>query len=233
MRAEESGVLHDCRQRLSLGDFGRHVPVRAEDDVSHLVVEDRRRRVLLSDDDAHRERHLVAFPDFEPILGNVDEDVALAEFARQPAPAFEVELELPDPRVDRHVHLRHDAAAIDSVVRESVPALEALDRLLQIARRVGGGLAVCRQRPAVVADAASRFASVATCGLRLARLDAQIRGDAGQPPFAAARWYSASDLAQRDVLRRCPASAPPATRRRGSFRECLLEMADADRISPA
>ena len=40
-------------------DAGRHVPVRTEDEVRHLVVEDRGLGVRLADDDFHRQRHLV------------------------------------------------------------------------------------------------------------------------------------------------------------------------------
>ena len=39
--------------------------------------------------------HLAAVPDLEPILRDVDEDVPLAEIARQPAPALEIQLDLP------------------------------------------------------------------------------------------------------------------------------------------
>ena len=101
----------------------------------HLIVEDRRRRVLLADDDAHRERDLAAIPDFEAVLGNVDENVPLAEIRRQPAPALEIQRDLLDALRDGHVELRDGRGADGAVGFEPVPALESLDGLLQFRRR--------------------------------------------------------------------------------------------------
>src|SRR5213079_1144386 len=78
--------------------------------------------------------HLPVVPDFETVLGDVDQDVPLAEILRQPAPAFEIQLELPNALLDGHVHLRGDRWSDGAVGFEAVAPLKALDRLLEFRR---------------------------------------------------------------------------------------------------
>jgi hypothetical protein len=67
-------------------------------------------------------------PHLEPIFRNVDDDVAVAEVARQPAPALEIQLDLLYARLGRNVQLR-DAGRTDNAVRlETMPSAGTASR---------------------------------------------------------------------------------------------------------
>ncbi len=132
MRVRKRGSLRADGSVSFSRDVSRHVPERREDEVGHPVVEDRRLRIRLADDDAHRKRIGSVIPDVEPHFRDVDEDVRIAEIARQPSPSLHVQLDLPDARFDRHVHLGDHRRSDDAVVGETVPALESLDGFLQV-----------------------------------------------------------------------------------------------------
>ena len=80
--------------------------IGTEHHVSHRVVEDRRRRVFLADDNAHGQRYRVALPDLESKRGNVHDDMLRGPFAREPAPSLHIELDLTldSSRVRFHPH---------------------------------------------------------------------------------------------------------------------------------
>src|SRR5205085_4217252 len=81
----------------------------------------------------------------------VHEDVRIAELARDPPPALEVQLDLSDPPLDRYIQLGQGRCAEVPIRLDPVPLLEAADRFSQrliefiarARRRAGGGVALC------------------------------------------------------------------------------------------
>ena len=122
---EIAGIAQDGRDRLFPQDARRHVPVRAEDDLRHLVAEDGRGGLVgLPRHHPHREGGLALLDRLELEGRDVDEDVAVAELLGQPPPALEVQLDLRDAIrgggvPGRHVPVARQLALESEVLRVS------------------------------------------------------------------------------------------------------------------
>ncbi len=117
-------VLLQRRQVFVVDDRRRHVPGRIDRDVLHRLREQRgRMRARLAGDDAGGPDLLAALHHLERVVGNVEDDIGIAqrrraEVARQPAPALHVD----HHRVDLLV-------ALGGVERLDRPVVEDAGRL--------------------------------------------------------------------------------------------------------
>src|SRR6185503_9255887 len=102
---EVAGVLRDLGVDLLRRDAVRNVPVRPEDHVLHRIAEHGRvaSLVLGADDDLHLERRFSAVERLQLKSGNVDEDVAGAERAREPAETLEIRGDLSEAVLHRQI----------------------------------------------------------------------------------------------------------------------------------
>ena len=64
----------------------------------------------------------------EFLVGDIDEDVIVAEIVIHPAAALEIELDLPDAVGDRHIHHLKRRLGDDAVLGEAMASLEPLHR---------------------------------------------------------------------------------------------------------
>jgi hypothetical protein len=117
----------DLGQDLLAGDARRHVPVGVEDDLDHPAGEHGRLGGGLAGHDLHRQHGPAPLHHVQVEAADVHHDVAVArvaEIARQPAPAVEVDLDLPDPLPGRHVEGHEGSLAQLAVGIEAVAVLE-------------------------------------------------------------------------------------------------------------
>ena len=171
------------RPQLFVGDAVGHVPVRAEDDLRDVAAEDGRPQIVLADDDPHRHHGAAVLRQHEREGRNVDEGVRIAEVRREPAPALEIQLDLPDARGRFYVELRARARSHDAIGLEPLERLESPHGTIEIGikfvtrlRKVSAGGETCgelRDRRSSVAEA-ERFLRVdfrpSACGV-----DAPVR----------------------------------------------------------
>src|SRR3990172_1913496 len=87
------GSWRDREGKTRAGGGGK-VRVGADDEVAHGRAEDRGPPIRLADHGSHRHHDLLVLDHAELEGGHVDEKMAAAEIARQPAPALEVEGDL-------------------------------------------------------------------------------------------------------------------------------------------
>ena len=180
-------VALDLRQDRTAGDARRHVPEGVDLQVGHLVAEDRRHVEGLADHDALRQQRLGLVDQLEREVGEVDEDVALAQVVGHPAPALQVEDDLLDPGLDRHVEGCQGLRADGGVDSEAVAVLHAFDRLgeprvVEIGIAAGGRRVVGRRQVAPEPEALPQQADP---GIGHAGLQRRARGD--RLPAAAPR----------------------------------------------
>ena len=97
MRSSACGSCCKRRQIFVLDDRRRHVPGRIDGDELHLRADHRRRLARLAGHDLGVPVDLVVVPERQAIIRHVDDDMRIAEIARQPAPALHVD----DDGVDR------------------------------------------------------------------------------------------------------------------------------------
>ena len=105
LAAQEVGIARGRRRRLALDDAVRHVPVGAEHHRLHLVAEDRRGVLRLADNHLHLQHRLAVLPRRHVEGRHVHQDVARPQVVGQPAPALEVQRNLPRARVRRALRL--------------------------------------------------------------------------------------------------------------------------------
>ena len=65
---------------------------------------------------------------FSLLIGNVDENIVVAQIIVHPAPALEIDLDLPDAVGNRHVELFKGCLGNDAVLGEAMAGLERSDR---------------------------------------------------------------------------------------------------------
>src|SRR3954464_12471557 len=107
-------------------DPPRYLPVGAKNHVFHRVGEDGSGvAVLLTYGYPRLEALFTPVVGIEPVVRDVDQDVALPEVARQPAIALEVELDYPDPGIHRHIEGRQRLGIHGAVRRNAVTLLES------------------------------------------------------------------------------------------------------------
>ena len=150
-RSKYPGAVEQWDQ-LGSRDPRRNVPVRTEDDLAHDGAEDRgvmtSRR--LPHDDVHGQRrpasHRVLLERVEPEPRDVDDEVAIGRFGREPPPLLQRELDLTYPPAERNAELRHCRRADGPVRIEPVAALEPYDRVHDAAVVNGYGIGWRRHR---------------------------------------------------------------------------------------
>ena len=133
LAVEEAGVEAQPRHRLGPGDRRRHVPVGAELDEAHVLVEQRRARVEgLADDDLHLHAHgdaaVAHLVGAQHELGDVDQHHARPLQQRCPAQPLQRQFDLPRARRRRHLQLRQRGLADHAVRRQAVAPLEGAHR---------------------------------------------------------------------------------------------------------
>ena len=105
--------------------------VRAHHDMRHALAEDRRLVALLADDGADVEDDFALFVGFEVEVRDVHPEMTGAKIVGQPAPAFEVEGDLTDALLERHVEGR-ERLRIDASSRgQPVMLLELAERVFK------------------------------------------------------------------------------------------------------
>ena len=132
LAAEVAWIAGEPRQRLVAQDVAGHIPERRELHRAHLADEDRR-LVLhrLADDHGHRQRRarrVARVGECPQLEGrDVDRDRRARGELRQPAHAFQRELDLRDACRERLVQRGDRLPAEHAVLCEPVPRLEAGD----------------------------------------------------------------------------------------------------------
>jgi hypothetical protein len=112
--------------------MSRRVPVRIDDDLMDLGIQDRRLAVDLADHSGMAGNDAVAFHRLDLRGGNVHHYVAVAEEAGHGAQAHQIGLELAEPDLSGDVHRRIADTAGDAVRRQSVAGLEPFQRRIDI-----------------------------------------------------------------------------------------------------
>jgi hypothetical protein len=99
-----------------------------DDDRDDPVAEDGCRRVGLAGNDTRAPGGNSASDQLEVESRNVHQHVRIPELAGDPAPALEVQLDLPDALADWHVELFERRLRHDAVDRKPMGGLETTDR---------------------------------------------------------------------------------------------------------
>ena len=178
---EVTGVAPQAWHHFAASDGRRHIPVRLELDVAHLLFDQRGARVhRLADDDLHRRAHedpvALHLVGAQHELRNVDDDHARPLQQRCPAQALEREHDLARTRRRRHLQLRQRRLADDAVGGQAVATLERGDRVNHravVGRRQRGIRRQVTERDQALAQPLQP--GVGLAGLQLRRAPASCR----------------------------------------------------------
>jgi len=121
----------DQGQLVLAQDGRRHVPVRGELEIGHSGRKDRRPSKGGTHHHRHRQDLLFLLDQLETEVGDIDPQISPAERLGQPAPALEVDLDLPDALFHRNIESRQGPGPDNPVRRQTVPPLKQAHRLLR------------------------------------------------------------------------------------------------------